>query len=91
MVDKPMYYGCCQSCAKVFSSVKKHGTELDGTKNFAFCIECYENGSFTEPDLNFDTIKARTEMQIRKRTWLGKFFVRKRLRDSDRWKTNEYF
>lgn len=62
-------------------SVKKHGIELDGTKNFAFCIECYENGSFTEPDLNFDTIKTRTEMQIRKRNWLGKFFVKKRLRD----------
>lgn len=53
---KNKLYKRCQSCAKIFSPKLLHGTEKDGSVNKGFCIECYQDGQFTNPELTSDEV-----------------------------------
>ncbi len=44
----------CQSCAMPLTEQELFGTEKDGSKNEDYCIYCYKEGEFTEPDLTID-------------------------------------
>jgi len=46
----------CQSCAMPLSEEELFGTEKDGSKNEDYCIYCYKEGAFTEPDLTIDVM-----------------------------------
>ncbi|MCR4275648.1 MAG: zinc ribbon domain-containing protein [Candidatus Wolfebacteria bacterium] len=41
----------CQSCSMPMEKPTDFGTEIDGLASKEFCVFCYSNGSFIEPDL----------------------------------------
>jgi hypothetical protein len=41
----------CQSCGMPLTNEKLIATEKDGTLNHEYCLYCYQNGSFTEPNI----------------------------------------
>ncbi len=41
----------CQSCGMPLNEEKLLGTEKDGRPSEDYCIYCYENGSFKQPNL----------------------------------------
>lgn len=43
----------CQSCAMPLKD-EVLATEANGEKNPDYCIYCYENGAFKQPDLTMD-------------------------------------
>jgi len=79
-------YGNCQSCGKVFNSMRLNGTNKDKSLNRAFCKFCYNKGKFLEPDLqkedflsNVSLTYAHDNRIIRKRK--DKFY-----KNLERWK-----
>ncbi len=53
-------YKFCQSCGMPMKSdPDKGGTEKDSSKSNKYCSYCYQNGSFTSPDIN-DPKKMQT-------------------------------
>ena len=51
MDDKPR----CQSCGMPLSDeFKNFGTESDGSPVSEYCMFCYQNGGFTNPDQTVD-------------------------------------
>ncbi|MBD3389610.1 transcriptional regulator [Candidatus Micrarchaeota archaeon] len=42
----------CQSCGMPMEQEGDFGTNADGSPNKEFCIHCYQNGVFTEPDIS---------------------------------------
>ncbi|MEY7999855.1 zinc ribbon domain-containing protein [Clostridium sp. Mt-5] len=43
----------CQSCGMPLSE-EFYGTESNGMKSDEYCIYCYENGAFKQPDLTME-------------------------------------
>lgn len=41
----------CESCGMPLVTNSDAGTENDGTMSTKYCTHCYQNGSFTDPDL----------------------------------------
>jgi hypothetical protein len=46
----------CESCGMPLISDQDTGTEKDGTRTTRYCVHCYQNGAFTEPDLTRETM-----------------------------------
>ena len=45
----------CQSCGMPLSGdTKNFGTESDGSPASEYCMFCYQNGAFTDPDQTVD-------------------------------------
>ena len=44
----------CQSCAMPLDSDDVHGTNADGTLNDEYCVYCYKDGQFTQPDMTLE-------------------------------------
>jgi len=44
----------CQSCAMPLTEPEHHGTEADGSKSEKYCVHCYEDGQFTQPDATLE-------------------------------------
>jgi hypothetical protein len=42
----------CQSCAMPLVEIEHFGTNCDGSQNQEYCCHCYQQGSFTNPDLS---------------------------------------
>ena len=40
----------CQSCCMPLNEAEAVGTEADGTKCQDYCVYCYKDGEFTQPD-----------------------------------------
>lgn len=78
-------YEFCQSCGKIFSSMRKYGTEVDNSPNYAFCIECYEQGKFTNPLLTKEEFLASRMEVHKKRNWLVKKIIKNRIGNLERW------
>ncbi len=49
----------CQSCSMPLNGSGLYGTEKDGSANRDYCIYCYRNGSFTDPDLTLGQMMHR--------------------------------
>ena len=81
----------CQSCGKSFGSNLKKGYERDKTINNSFCINCYQDGEFTE-DISYEDFKLRVEQIIKQQKG---FYKRNKLKNRfeslERWKQDEYF
>jgi hypothetical protein len=92
LLDKPKPYKYCQSCGKKFSSIRKPAKDSDGTLHTAFCKDCFIDGRFVEPNLSIDEFNKRINQELRKRkTWVGRKMLSKRLRNLERWDNDEYF
>jgi len=46
--------------------VEDRGTEKDGSKSQLYCKYCYQNGSFTEPDMTLDQMIDIAEREMKK-------------------------
>nr|WP_259548674.1 zinc ribbon domain-containing protein [Heyndrickxia oleronia] len=44
----------CQSCGMPMKESSVFGTELTGEKNKEFCLYCYENGEFKQPNMTME-------------------------------------
>ena len=47
----------CQSCSMPLKGTHLYGTEKDGSPSLDYCIYCYKNGAFTDPDLTLDQMR----------------------------------
>ncbi|CAB1245544.1 zinc ribbon domain-containing protein [Clostridium sp. MT-14] len=43
----------CQSCGMPLSE-ELYGTDADSSKNHEYCVYCYENGAFKQPDITME-------------------------------------
>ena len=44
----------CQSCGMPLEGDQLLGTEKNGAKTGEYCIYCYENGGFKQPDITME-------------------------------------
>ncbi|MCX7745298.1 MAG: zinc ribbon domain-containing protein [Clostridia bacterium] len=44
----------CQSCGMPMQDENLYGSEKNGDKSTEYCLYCYENGSFKQPDLSME-------------------------------------
>jgi hypothetical protein len=90
--DKPKIYRYCQSCGKKFSSVRPNSKNSDGSVNSAFCSSCFSDGQFMEAELTKDEFQKRAIKEVQKRkTWFGRKLLSTRLKNLERWDSDEYF
>lgn len=54
----------CQSCGMPLSQQEFFGTEADSSKNQKYCIYCYKDGQFTQPDASLEQM-----IQISAKGW----------------------
>jgi hypothetical protein len=86
----PEYFNRCQSCAKNFSSTLGYGTEVNGSTNYAFCVDCYKTGKYTEPQLEFTEQLKRTQEEIRELSKKRQSEIIDALAFCERWKKDKY-
>jgi hypothetical protein len=92
LLKEEKYYRFCQSCGKIFSLLLKKSRNSDGTINNAFCVNCYDSGKFTEPELTLFHLGNRIKnvyrgvMNIPKR-----FILFTRITNLERWRKDDYF
>lgn len=64
--------GKCQSCGMPLKADPKGGgTNADGTLNGEYCSYCYVNGSFMNPDMTVDQMKALVVEKLREMGYPG--------------------
>ncbi len=56
----------CQSCSMPLDKPELTGTEKDGSKSKDYCIYCYQNGAFMNPDMTFEEMKVLVKEQMAK-------------------------
>ena len=44
----------CQSCGMPLSQPELFGTETDGSKSEKYCVYCYKDGVFTQPNASLE-------------------------------------
>lgn len=91
-LTEPRYRVRCQSCGRKFNSMIKEGKEKDGTINHQFCINCYDNGTFTNPDLTKEQVleEASQQLKAKKKSWLHINDRLQLIEKLDRWSPNDY-
>ena len=57
----------CQSCCMPLDKPELCGTEADGTRSKHYCVRCYKDGAFTQPDATLETI-----LDISAKVWAEK-------------------
>jgi len=48
----------CQSCGMPIDNPEFLGTEIDGTKNQEYCLNCYAEGTFRDEDMSLEEMRA---------------------------------
>jgi len=51
----------CQSCSMPLKKEEEFATNADGSFNKEYCIFCYKDGAFTEPDLTLEEVLENIE------------------------------
>ena len=57
----------CQSCCLPLDKPELCGTEADGTRSKHYCVRCYKDGTFTQPDATLEVI-----LDISAKVWAEK-------------------
>ncbi len=57
----------CQSCSMPIDDVDMRGTEKNGSKSGEYCMYCYANGAFTDPQATLEDMKVIVKTQMEKR------------------------
>ena len=47
----------CQSCGMPLDDPEFFGTETDGSTSTDYCLDCYVDGFFRDPDMTLDEMK----------------------------------
>lgn len=56
----------CQSCGMPLSKDPQGGgTEQDGSRSTRYCSHCYQNGTFTEPNMTAEQMQQRVYHKLR--------------------------
>ena len=55
--------GFCNSCGRPIVR-EDYGTNKDGSPNDEYCIDCFENGEFTEPDITLNEMILRKTKEM---------------------------
>ena len=50
----------CQSCGMPLCKEEEHGTVKGGGKSDDYCVYCYKEGEFIEPDMTLEEMIAYT-------------------------------
>ena len=53
----------CNSCGRPIVK-EDYGTNKDGSLNSDYCIDCYQNGEFTEPDITLSEMITRKTLEM---------------------------
>ncbi|TND09997.1 MAG: hypothetical protein FD123_679 [Bacteroidetes bacterium] len=56
----------CQSCSMPIDDAGLRGTEKDGSKSNEYCLYCYVNGAFINPDMKLDEMRNIVKTQMEK-------------------------
>ena len=59
-------YTCCQSCGMPMDRPELMGTEKDRSKSTIYCIYCYRDGEFYQPDMTIGQMKQHVREELRK-------------------------
>jgi len=51
----------CQSCSMPLKEEANFATNVDGSCNKEYCVFCYKEGKFTEPDLTLESVLENVE------------------------------
>lgn len=82
-------YRNCQSCGMPLKrDPQGGGTEADGSRSAVYCSHCYENGTFTLPDITVSEMQRRVGQKLRESglpALLAAFFARN-VPKLDRWR-----
>lgn len=57
----------CQSCSMPLDKPEMMGTEKDGSKSNEYCVYCYQNGAFINPNMTLEEMKILVKEQMGKR------------------------
>jgi len=52
----------CQSCAMTINDTKMAGSNADSTLSKEYCVFCYKNGEFTEPNITLEEMIDKCAM-----------------------------
>ena len=56
----------CQSCGMPLSTEEMKGSEQNGMKNNEYCVYCYENSDFKNPQMNLDEMRIKVKNKMEK-------------------------
>ncbi|HSN47954.1 MAG TPA: zinc ribbon domain-containing protein [Flavobacterium sp.] len=59
-------YRSCQSCGMPLNKEAVKGTEKNGLKSDEYCMYCYENGAFKNPEMNLQEMEKNLQHQMKK-------------------------
>jgi hypothetical protein len=59
-------YTYCQSCGMPMSRPELMGIEKDSSKSTIYCIYCYRDGEFSDPDMTIGEMKVHVRAELRK-------------------------
>lgn len=60
------YKHFCQSCSMPIDNPEMQGTEKDGSKSKEYCVYCYRNGTFINPEMTLGEMKVLVKEQMEK-------------------------
>lgn len=85
--------GVCQSCGMPMKVSQDFGTESDGSASLKYCHFCYQNGTFTDPDISIDEMAERTAPIMNQMFEMpmdtAKIFLKEQLENLYRWSGRE--
>jgi hypothetical protein len=83
----------CQSCSKSIYDNNQRGKNNDGTTSFLYCKECFDNGVFIEPDLDFLIAYNRlsSNLKLSKNNILNKWKLKSDFNNLIRWRIKRHW
>ena len=85
-------YSNCQSCGMPLKKDEKGGgTNADGSKSTVYCSRCYQDGTFTNPDITMEEMKTLVKSKLKEfgiPTFLAGIFTR-HIPKLERWKNHD--
>lgn len=81
----------CQSCGMPVQTKKAgdcRGTDADGSKNDKWCILCYKDGKFQEPDCTVDQMIEIVDKELKEHgSWfIMRWMAKKQIPKLERWR-----
>lgn len=85
-------YRICQSCSKSIYENIDRGSNSDKSLNYLYCKECFSDGKFTDPELDFTVAKERFIVRLNgsKNNRLNKMNLRMNFKNLTRWRKQRY-
>lgn len=56
----------CQSCGIPLNNDDVKGIERNGLKNNEYCMHCYENNEFKNPEINLEEMQMKVKNKMEK-------------------------